>query len=128
MNSGEDTTHHSAGKCESVKAPDALTLNTYEEQKQASINEKFENCDKKPNNERSQSGEDLVKSAVSEQQLMFNFSMLNKKDSFAKIKPPVPREIPSPVSTSLESEVSCADGTTFKVCMHGYVLGMYQIQ
>ena len=122
MNSGEDTTQQSAGKCESMKAPDPPALNNCGDQKQAiNINEKIENCDKTPNNEGSQKGEDhLVKSAISEQQLMFNFSMLNKKDSFVKIKPPVPRNIPSPVSTSLESEVSSTDATTFKVCIIKY--------
>lgn len=119
MNSGEDTTQQSVEKCESVKAPDPLTLNNCEDQKQANKNEKIENCDKTPiSEEGSQNVEDdVAKSGISEQ-LMFNFSVLKKKDSFAKIKPPVPKEIPSQVSTSLESEVSSSDGTTFKVCMN----------
>ena len=123
MNSGEDTTQQSVEKCESVKASDPLTLNNCEDQKQANKNDKIENCDKTPvNEEGSQNVEDhLVKSGISEQ-LMFNFSVLNKKDSFAKIKPPVPKEIPvSQVSTSLESEVSSSDGTTFKVCMYDWL-------
>ena len=119
MYPSEDTTKQSVEKCASVKASDPLTLNNCEDQKQGNKNEKIENCDKTPvNEEGSQNVEGLVKSGISEQ-LMFNFSVLNKKDSFAKIKPPVPKEIPvSQVSTSLESEVSSSDGTAFKVCMY----------
>ncbi|CAB3980727.1 cyclin-dependent kinase-like 5 isoform X2 [Paramuricea clavata] len=120
-NSGEDTsdTTQSAEKCESLKAPD-LALNNCENQKNGSIKEKFENFDITDNNEESsqntEPNEELqVKSAISEPQLKLDFSTLNKKESFMKIKPPVPREIPTgQVSSSLESEVSSSDGRTFK--------------
>ena len=105
-----------------MKAPD-LALNSCEDQKNGSIKEKFENFDITDNNEESsqntEPNEELqVKSAISEPQLKLDFSTLNKKESFVKIKPPIPREIPTgQVSSSLESEVSSSDGRTFKVCL-----------
>jgi hypothetical protein len=59
----------------------------------------------------------VVKSAISEPQLKLDFSVLNKKESFMKIKPPVPKQIlpTDQVSSSIESEANSSDGRTFKV-------------
>ena len=119
MNSNENFTEE-AEKSESLKAP-VLALNNCEDQKQGRIKEKLENTDLPNNNEESSQSVDpndecLVKSAISEPQLKLDFSMLNKKESFMKIKPPVPKQIPTDqVSGSIESEASSSDGRTFKV-------------
>ena len=116
--SNDDTTQ-TAEKSEPLKTPD-LALNSCEDQKQGNTKEKFENFNITDNNEEScqstgANEEFLVKSAISEPQLKLDYS--NKKESFMKIKPPVPREIPTDqVSSSLESEVSSSDGRRFKVC------------
>lgn len=132
MNNTENTREQSAETCDLLNTQNAdLALVSCEEQKQGSMKEEFEKFEfaVKSNDEESvqlkeniPNEEFLIKSAVSEPQLKLDFSVINKKESFMKIKLPVPRQLRCDynlVPSSLESEgvvSSSEDGRTYKVC------------
>lgn len=119
--SSEETIPGSSEKCETLKATDPAVKN-YGDQSDANMKDKLESFDtteinKERVSQTKDSNEEFhVKGAISEPQLKLDYSPLNKKERFLKIKLPVPRQaLADQISGSFESEVSFADGKMFMV-------------